>query len=118
MIMKQDKGRSIVIMDEHGYTEKFLEMLNTKRFSKMIIDPTKLREATIQRVVRKIKNKRTTQEYNRLYPTGSFPGKFYRTAETHKLISNDKVDQLPVRSIFSNIGTVTCNLTSYLLVIL
>ena len=79
--MKQDRGRSVVIMDDNTYTEKSLEMLNTKRFSKMIIDPTNLTEAKIQRVLRKIKKKLKTREYHRLHPAGSCPGKFYGTAE-------------------------------------
>ena len=37
VIMKQDKGRSIVIMDQHNYTKKCLEMLNTKQFSKLVL---------------------------------------------------------------------------------
>ena len=31
VIMKQDKGRGVAIMDKHKYTEKCLEMLNTKQ---------------------------------------------------------------------------------------
>ena len=37
VIMKQDKGRTIVIMDQHNYTKKCLEMLNTKQFSKLVL---------------------------------------------------------------------------------
>ena len=36
--MKQDKGRGVVIMDNHEYTEKSSEMLNTKQFSKISVD--------------------------------------------------------------------------------
>ena len=39
--MNQGKGRGAVIMDEHKYTEKCLEMLNTKRFSKISVDRRK-----------------------------------------------------------------------------
>ena len=80
VIMKQDKGRGVVITNKHKYTEQCLEMLNTKQFSESNIDPTKKTEAKIQRVLRKIKNKLTIQEYHRLYPTGCCPGKFYGTA--------------------------------------
>ena len=52
-------------------------MLNTNQFSKISVDPTKKAEAKNQRVLRKIKSKLTIQEYHRLYPTGSCPGKFY-----------------------------------------
>ena len=42
LIMKQDKGRGVAVMDKHKYTKKCLEMLNTKQFSKISIDPTKM----------------------------------------------------------------------------
>ena len=105
--MNQDKRSDVVILDKNKYTQKCLEMLNTKQFSKSSIEQTKKTEANIQRVLQKIKNKLTIQEYYRLYPTESCPGKFYRTARIHKLKLNDKVDQLPIRLIVSNIGTAT-----------
>ena len=61
VIMNQDKGRSNIIMGKHRYTEKCLEMLNTKQFSKISVDPTKKREAKIQRVLQKIKSKLNTR---------------------------------------------------------
>ena len=111
--MKQDKGRGVVIMDKHKYTEKCLDMLNTKQFSKISVDSTKKTEAKIQRVLRKIKSKLAIQEYHRLYPTGSCSGKFYGIAKIHKLKLNDKVDQLLIRLIVSNIGTATYNLARH-----
>ena len=97
-------------MDKHIYTENFSEMLNTKQFSKISVGLTKKTEAKIQRVLRKIKNKLTIQECHLLYPTGSCPEKFYGTGMIHKLKLNDKVDQLPIRTIVSNIGTAIYNL--------
>ena len=63
---------------------------------------------------KKSKANLTIQEYHRLYSTGSCPGKFYGTAKIHKLKLNDKVDQLPIRPIVSNIGTATYNLARHL----
>ena len=54
------------------------------------------------------------QEYHSLYPTGSCPGKFYGTTKIHRSNSNDKVDQLPIRPIVSNIGTSSYNLARHL----
>ena len=48
-----------------------------------------------------------TYSYISKYPSGSCPGKFYGTAEVHKIFENDTVDELPIRPIFSNIGTAT-----------
>ena len=61
-------------------------------------------------MVRKIKSKITIQEYKRLYPSGSYPGKFYGTAKLHKIDSKGLVDNLLIRSIISNIDTSTYNL--------
>ena len=83
--MKQDKGREVVIMDKKKYKEKCLALLNTNQFLKLNRDPTKQIETKIQRVLRKIKTNISLQEYSRLYPTGSSPGKFCGTAKIHKL---------------------------------
>ena len=49
-----------------------------------------------------------------LYPTGSCPGKFYATAKLHKLPVNDKIDDLPIILIVSNINTATYQLEKHL----
>ena len=56
----------------------------------------------------------TDQEYKRLYPSGSAPGKFYGTAKLHKISINDDVDKLPIRPIISNTRTTTYQLAKYL----
>ena len=68
--MKQDKGSGVVIMSKPKYHKKCLELLNTDQFTKLNHDPTKKIKAKIQRVLRKIKSN-LTQEYSRLYATGS-----------------------------------------------
>ena len=37
VIMNQDKGRGVVIMDKRKYTEKYLEILNTKQFVNLVL---------------------------------------------------------------------------------
>ena len=66
-------------------------MLSTKQFLNVETDPTKSLEIKIQRILRKIKSKFPEQEYKRLYPTGSRPGKFYGTAKMHRLSLNGKM---------------------------
>ena len=114
VILKQDKGRRVVIMDKTKYTEKCLIMFSAKQFLNVETDPTKPLEIKIQRILRKIKSKVSEQEYKRLYPTGSRPRKFYGTAKIHKLSLNGKVDDLPLRPIVSNINTATYNLPKFL----
>ena len=112
--MKHDKGSGVVIMNKPKYHEKCLELLNTDQLTKLNYDPTKKIEAKIQRVLRKIKTNLTSQEYPRLYPTGSCPEKFYGTAKIHKILPTDNVDKLPIRPIVSNINTSTYELAKYL----
>ena len=40
-IMKQDKGRGVVVMNKSKYTEKCLHALQTEQFTKLRHDPTK-----------------------------------------------------------------------------
>ena len=114
VILKEDKGRGVVIMDKTKYTEKCLIMLSTKQFLNAETDPTKPLEIIIQRNLRKIKSKVSEEEYKRLYTTVSRPGKFYGTAKMHKLSLNGKVDDLSLRPLVSNINTATCNLGKFL----
>ena len=55
-------------MNKNKYTEKCLQILNTKQFVKLNSDPTKTTE---RNVLRKIKSKFSPNEYKQLYPTGS-----------------------------------------------
>ena len=68
----------------------------------------------IQRAVRKIKNKLSLKEYLTIYPTGSSPGTFYGTAKKHKLTPTGTIDDLSIRPIISNIGTVSYQFAKYL----
>ena len=80
VILKQEKGKGVVLMDRHKYTDKCLALLSTKQFTTLTNDPTKTLESKVQRTLRKIKSKFTEQKYKKLYPTGSCPWKFYGTA--------------------------------------
>ena len=77
-------------------------------------DPTAYIEGKVQRTLRKIKNKLPSFVYSKIYPTGSSPGKFYGTAELHKVPNNSTVEHLQLRPIISNIGTATYDLAKYL----
>ena len=91
-----------------------MKIVNTKQFCKLQKDSIKTIEMKIQRAVRKIKNKLSTKEYLNIYPTGSSPGKFYGTAKKHKLTPTGTIDDLPIRTIISNIGTASYQLAKYL----
>ena len=63
VILKQDKGRGVVIINHSAYLEKCYTLLNTSQFNKLTKDPTHARERKIQRVVRKIKLKLPSNIY-------------------------------------------------------
>ena len=56
MILKQDKGRGVVILYTTKCTEKCMALLNTERFKRLTTDPTAITERKIQKVSRKIKS--------------------------------------------------------------
>ena len=112
--MRQDKGRGVVIIDKSKYMAKSLELLQTNNFSKLKHDPTKSFENKIQRTLRKLKTRSSTQQYYQLYPTGSFPGKCCGTAKLNKLSINSTVHDLHIRPIVSNIETSSYHLAKYL----
>ena len=57
-----------------------------------------------------MKTKLAMQEYCQLYPTGSNPGRFYDSAKLYKLPTNTIIEELPIRSVVFNIGTVSYRL--------
>ena len=61
ILLRQDKGRGVVDIDQKKYTEKCMDMLNTKEFHKLDKDPTKTFETKVQRAVRKIKYLSTSE---------------------------------------------------------
>ena len=77
-------------------------------------NPTSSYESKIQRTLRKIKSKLSTEKYKKLYPTCSNAGRLYGTAEVHKTYRNDKVEKLTLRPIVCNIGTASYQLAKYL----
>ena len=113
IIIKQDKGRGIVILDCTKYIDKCLSMLATKQFSKLDYDPTSKLESKVQRTLRKIKSKLPEKFHKKLYPTGSWSGKFYGNVKVHKLSTNN-VNDLTLRPILSNIGTASYETAKYL----
>ena len=113
-MLRQDKGRGIIVIDRNKYTKKCMDMLKIKQFRKLNKDPTKTIKTKVERAVRKIKDHLSTSEYRTLYPNGSAPGKFYRTAKKHKIPVNGIVDDLPLRPVISNTGTASYHLAKYL----
>ena len=72
------------------------------------------REASLQRFLRKLKQKNFLNEieYDKLYPSGSAPARIYGTPKMHKFSSSDSFPKL--RPIVSSIGTFNYNLACFL----
>ena len=72
------------------------------------------REASLQRFLRKLKQKNFFNEieYDKLYPSGSAPARIYGTPKMHKFSSSNSFPKL--RPIVSSIGTFNYNLTRFL----
>ena len=49
LILQQEKGRDIVILDITKYTEKCMALLNTEHFKQLITDPTPATEQKVQK---------------------------------------------------------------------
>ena len=73
-----------------------------------------MREASLQRFLRKLKQKNLFNEieYDILYPSGSAPARIYGTPRMHKFSSSDSFPKL--RPIASSIGTFNYNLARFL----
>ena len=72
------------------------------------------REASLQRFLRKLKQKNffNENEYDKLYPSGSAPARIYGTPKMHKFSPSDSFPKL--RPIVSSIGTFNYNLARFL----
>ena len=105
IVLKQDKGRDVVIMNRTKYLDKcYTIFLDSNQFTRLDQDPTCYIENKFQRSRRKVKSTMIQNAYSKLYPSGSCPGKFYGTAKMYKLLSNN-VDDLPLHPVILNIGT-------------
>ena len=70
-------------------------------------------EASLQRFLHKLKQKNFLNEieHDKLYPSGSAPGRIYGTSKMHKFFSSDSFPKF--RQIVSSIGTINYNLARF-----
>ena len=115
VITKPDKGNGVVILDRKLYNNAIEEIISdSSKFEKLNEDPTLKREASLQRFLRKLKQKNFFNEieYDKLYPSGSAPARIYGTPKMHKFSSSESFPKL--RPIVSSIGTFNYNLARFL----
>ena len=63
-VLRQDKGRGVVILNKSDYIEKCENFLNGREFERLQNDPTASFQTKVQNLLRKMKNKFTTAEYH------------------------------------------------------
>ena len=114
VILKQDKGTGIAILNRSKYIEKCLFLQYSNQFTEIYHDSTDSVERKVQTKLRKVKTKLSSNIYSQVYPTGCSPGKLHRTAKIHKIGTIGKVNDLPAKPIVSNIGAATYHLAKYL----
>ena len=65
VITKPDKGNGVIILDQKPYNNAIEEIISdTSKFEKLNEDPTLKREASLQRFLRKLKQKRFLMKLN------------------------------------------------------
>ena len=109
VLLNQDKGQGIVILDRAKYNEKCMTLIMYER-------SYKTNRNKITNHTQDLKNNKylNEEDYKRIYPKSSAPVLFYGNAKLHKLKENDTVKNLPLRPIISDVGTTTCKTTKYL----
>ena len=115
VITKPDKGNGVVILDRSKYNDVILKIISDKtKFEEIASDPTFKRESSLQRYLRKLKQKNffTDEDYHKLYPCGSTPARIYGLPKMHKFSPGDDFPKL--RPIVSSIGTYNYNLAQHL----
>ena len=113
--MKPDRGNGVVILDWKLYNDTTEEIISdTSKFEKLSEDPTLKREASLQRFLRKLKQKYFIDEikYGKLHPSGSAHARIYGTPKMHQFSSSDSFAKL--RPIVSSIGTFNYNFACFL----
>ena len=87
---------------------------DTSKFRKLNGDPALKREASLQRFLRKLKQKNFFNEieYDKSYPSGSAPARIYGTPKMHIFSSSDCFHRL--HPIVSSIVTFNYNLARYI----
>ena len=105
---------SLTCGQEYLRTGYFFIISDTSKFKAIHNDPTLQREGKLQRLLRALKNKGHLNKdtYERIYPVGSQPGRFYGLPKRHKARQLNETS--PFRPIVSSIDTYNYNLSKFL----
>ena len=115
IITSPNRGNGVVSLDLKVYNNPIQKTISeTSKFKKLDEDSTLKRETSLQRFLRKLKQKNLFNEnkYNRLYPSGSAPARIYDTPKMHIFSSTDTFPKL--LPVVSSIGTFNNNLAHFI----
>ena len=110
VVLTADKGVTMVIMDQEGYTNKSLTLLqDTNTYKVLKKDPTSQLKNKLITILKDIKHTGGlgTSKYKQLYPTSAVPPKFHGLPKIHKVGT-------PLRPIVSSRGSITYGVTKEL----
>ena len=114
VVTKPDKGNRVVILNQKLYNNAIEEIIsNTSKFEKLDEDPTLEGEASLQRVLRRLRQNNFFNEieYDKLYPE-SAPARINGTTKIQKFSYGDSFPKL--LPIVSSIHTFNYNLALFL----
>ena len=114
VITKCNKRNRFVTLGQKLCDNAIQEIISdSSKFEKLNEDPTLKREASLQRFLRKFKQKNFFNkiEYDRLYPSGSAHARIYGTPKMQKFSSSDSFRKL--RPIVSSKGTFNYDLACF-----
>ncbi|CAF3273243.1 unnamed protein product [Rotaria socialis] len=118
LITKPDKGRGVVILNRNDYIQKLEQILSdSTKFKLLDKDPTSSRENALTALLRQMKNEEylTENQYRYIKPVNSIPARLYGLPKVHKItIENEKVCNVPLRSIVSCIQSYNYRLGKFL----
>ena len=115
IISRPDKGNGVVILDRQSYLESCYDIINdSSKFTRLTHNPTLSREARLQRLLRKLRKQGSLDDitYDKIFPRGSQPARFYGLPKLHKQRENHS--KPPLRPIISSINTYNYKLAKYL----
>ena len=103
MVLTEDKGVALVVMDRQDYIQKARALLeDTNTYRPIPSDPTTKLKNKLINILKKIKTEGKMDEntYRRIYPTGASAPKFNGLPNIHK-------KDVPLRPIVSSIGSLS-----------
>ena len=71
ILLKQDKGLGVVLLNKSEYVSKLMEFLESEQFVKLQSDPTKSFQTKVQNKLRTMKKASDRKTYKKLYPSHS-----------------------------------------------